>query len=135
MQIINEINRIKKNMGLNESEEDEQLIINYEKNLTLAKKIKNDIIELLKQSLSDKLYNVSSDIVGVCFGSTQTKDGESYCGEKLKITLEFVNLSSVEEGKIRRDVFNLVESYTPFNLRVYMSPIDVVFINYTKKEF
>lgn len=122
-------------MGLNESEEDEQDIINYEKNLILVKKMENQIINLFKESFSDKLYKISSEMSDICYGSTRTKDGESYCNQQLKLILEFIDLSYKEEREIRSNSFNIIASFTPFDVRKYMSPIDFKFINYTKKTF
>lgn len=122
-----------------ESEETE-FIEKYEKNSKLAKKYEPLIINLLKKTFGDDLYNISTNHTNTAYGSIwindpKTNTSEMFSGPKIIFTLEFINKNKLEQQQIRRTAYNTIESFTPFNMEKYGCPIDVRFINYEKKEF
>lgn len=139
MKLQEELVSIKNKMGLTESDASD-FIEKYEKDLKLAKKLIPQLIKLIKDNFGDDLYKIDYRIRGVAFGSTwikneKTGSSQSYSSEKVLFTLEFINKNYAEKREIRHKFFNIIESFTPFNIAAYGSPIDVDFFNYTREEF
>ena len=136
---INAFQKVVKKMKIRESEETE-FIEKYEKNSKLAKKYESLIINLLKKTFGDDLYNISTNHTNRAYGSIwindpKTNTKEMFSGPKIIFTLEFINKNKLEQQQIRETTYNTLESFTPFNMKEYGCPIDVRFINYEKKEF
>jgi len=130
---------IEKKMKIRESEETE-FIEKYEKNSKLAKKYEPLIINLLKKTFGDDLYNISTNHTNRAYGSIwindpKTNTSEMFSGPKIIFTLEFINKNKLEQQQLRETTYNTIESFTPFNMKEYGCPIEVRFINYEKKEF
>lgn len=139
MKLQEEILSIKNKMGLIESEETE-FIEKYEKNSKLAKKYESLIINLLKKTFGDDLYNISTNHTNRSYGSTwidnpKTNTREMFSGPIIIFTLEFINKTKTEQYQIRKTTYRTIKSFTPFDMEKYGCPIEVKFVNYEKKEF
>lgn len=136
MNLNEEINLIKTKMGLfeSESESDSDFILNYKKNLNFVLK-NSKIIEKFFNETIDDLYKLKTKKTEVCFGSTRTESGESFCDSKLTIIFEFIHLSEPRKREIKSEIFELMMEVFNINLWKYGSPVDVEFINYEPKRF
>jgi hypothetical protein len=139
MNLQEQISRIKDQMGLIESEDDD-FVEKYEKNLEISKKIAPELIKVFKSYFGDDLYKIKHGLKSVAFGSTSVKDKETgemviFSPERVVFSLEFITKTPNEKRQIRHKVFDIIDSYTPFNMTQYGSPIDVELYNYYRENF
>ena len=135
MRLNEELYYIKGKMGLNESSEDDEFIKNYERKYNMIIKVLPSLEKLLKDNFGDDLYKIHSKIIKISMGSTNVKDpitGELnfYVAKKVKITLEFINISYSERIKIKNQTRNLIDDFLSIDIYLYGSPIDVEYVNY-----
>jgi hypothetical protein len=132
---------IKKILRESKDDDDKKFISDFEKKKVLIKKTLPVVVKYLTKVLKEyDLYDISTDEIGVAYGSTVyyndvTGERETFRSVIPKITLRFINLTHIEKLDVRRKVYNYIEDILGINIKSYGIPLDIKFINLVEVEF